>query len=263
MNMTGLTTVSRHLWGGVARNSPTLLTFLMGAGVITTVALGIKATPKALYILEQDRDRREKESEYGAIDPLTKREVIKLVWRCYIPTAAMAVATIACGVGANSINLQRNAALASVYGIAEASLKEFEAKVVETIGEAKTQKIKDEIAKDHVAKNPMQNSNLIITNSGDMLCYDDYSGRYFRGDLDKIRRAEFAIKQQIFSESCASLNDAYYEMGLPMVPAGKDIGWNRDYLFQLTFSSILSPEMLPVLVIKFFIAPKSTYKELY
>jgi len=235
----------------------------MGAGVITTVILGIEATPKALYILEQDRDRRERESENGAIDPLTKREVIKLVWRCYIPTAAMAFATIACGVGANSINLQRNAALASVYGIAEASLKEFENKVVETIGEAKTQKIHDDIAQDHLTKNPVESSQVIITGGGDMLCYDDYSGRYFKGDIDKIRKAENRLVKECNGDAYPSLNDFYYEIGLPIIPMGSDCGWNRDYPLDLVFSSMLSTDEQPCLVVKFFIAPKANYKDLY
>ena len=62
-------------------------------------------------------------------------------------------------------------------------MKEYQAKVVETLGEAKARKIKDEIAKDKVKNDPISNKEVIITGKGDMLCYDVLSGRYFKNNI--------------------------------------------------------------------------------
>ena len=88
---------------------------------------------------------------------------MRLTWRYYVPTAIMGGLTIACIIGANSINLRRNAALAGAYSLTEAALKEYQAKVIETIGDKKEQAIRDDIAKDRVKEHPLGEREVIIT----------------------------------------------------------------------------------------------------
>lgn len=237
------------------KNSPTILTGLAVGGLFATVALAIKATPRAIQILENAESKVEK--------PIKPMETIKLTWKCYIPTGLMGLATTGCIIGANSINLRRSAALASAYSITEAALKEYQAKVVETIGETKARKIKDEIAAERLKKDPVTNKEVIITGKGDMLCYDKISGRYFKNNIEQLRRVQNDLNHNLISEMFISLNEFYYAIGLPGIKIGEELGWNVDRLIELSFSSMLSEEGEPCLVIDYCIGPRESFRELF
>jgi hypothetical protein len=170
--------------------------------------------------------------------------------------------TVACIIGANSINLKRNAALASVYSITEATLKEYQSKVIETIGEKKEQAVRDEIAKDHLAKDPVSKKEVILTGKGEVLCYDSISGRYFKSDMEKLRRLENDFNKTLLTEMYVSLNDVYYEMGLKGIKIGDDIGWNVDSLIEFNFSSQLTDDGQPCIVVDYLVGPRTDYRHL-
>lgn len=243
----------RHV---LAKNSPTILTGLGVAGLVSTTVMAVRATPKAMRILETVH-YTEHEREDQTHTPL---EVIKLTYKCYIPTAIMGTATIACIIASNSINLRRNAALASVFSITETALKEYQAKVVETIGEKKAQSIKDEIAKDKVKQNPPKVSEVIITGKGETLCYDELSGRYFKSDIEKIKRTMNELSRTMLSDMTMPLNDVYYALGLSNTRLGDLIGWHiDDGLLEAEFSSTLTEDGIPCLVLGFTNDPRYIY----
>jgi hypothetical protein len=223
----------------INRNSPSILTGFGVAGLIGTVALAIKATPKAMEILEREKDFREiEEGDTSPIDPL---DAVELTWKCYIPTIAMGALTITCMIGSNHISLRRNAALLSLYSIAESTLKEYQEKVVEQIGEKKEEKLRSEIAQDHLDKNPVDNKTVIITGKGDYLCYDAFSGRYFRSNIEALQRAEIAFNQRLMRSDWLCINEFYYEIGLESIELGDEMGFiaERNKL-ELKFDSKLA-----------------------
>src|SRR6185369_9506232 len=119
MDFSIFTNASKQFARTIDRNSPTILTALGVAGLVSTVILAIKATPKALDILDQESKYRCEaidDPKYGM--PIEPVEAIELTWKEYIPTAVMGAVTIACMVGSNHISLRRNAALASLLSIA-------------------------------------------------------------------------------------------------------------------------------------------------
>lgn len=239
----------------ISKNSPTILMCISVAGVISTTAMGIKATPKALYLIELKKEEVEK-------DNLTKVETLKTVWKCYIPTVLMAGITIGCIIGSNHINLKRNEALAAAYSITATTLKEYQSKVVETIGANKEKKIKDEIAKDKIKNNPQQGKEVIFTGNGETLCYESISGRYFKSDIEKLRRVENLANNELLKDDFISLNDVYYEMGLPNTKMGDEIGWKlSDGMFAFDFSSQLSEDGVPCLVVDYDRIPRYDYMD--
>ena len=85
-------------------------------------------------------------------------------------------------------------------------------------------------------------------------------GRYFKSDIDALKKIENELNRRMFSESYISLNDFYYEVGLDGVDAGEDLGWNIDKGYiDLDFSSQLSSDGQPCLVVSFNIPPKYEY----
>ena len=101
--------ITKNLGGVISKNSPHILTGIGCAGVVSTAVLAVKATPKATIILEKEEEYRERKR----LQSLTKMEKVKLTWKCYIPAVVMGATTIGCIIGANTVNMRRNAALAS------------------------------------------------------------------------------------------------------------------------------------------------------
>jgi len=241
----------------INRNSPTILTALGVAGLVSTVILAIKATPKALEIIEMEEKYRlceMQDPDYAK--PIDIVDTIKLTWKCYIPTAAMGLSTIVCMVGANSIHLRRNAALASLFTITETALKEYQAKVVEQIGEKKEEKIRGEIAQDKLDANPVNEKTIVMTGKGNYLCFDEFSGRYFRSDISALQKAENEFNRRLLREMWLSINELYYELGLENIELGDEMGWIAEReLLEFKFSTKMSKDQEPCVVVGYRVTP--------
>ena len=70
------------------RHTSTVLTCLGGIGVVATSIMVIKATPKALELIEEAKKEKGEE--------LSKWETVKVAAPKYIPAMMTGVATIAC-----------------------------------------------------------------------------------------------------------------------------------------------------------------------
>lgn len=239
-------------------HSPEILTVIGIAGMIGTTIVAVKATPKAIKLLEEKR-------EESGVEKLPPVEVVKTTWKCYIPAVVTGVASAACLLKGSSISTRRNAALVTAYNLSKTALDEYKGKVVETLGEKKEQAIVDQIAKDKLAKDSVLNHEVIVTEKGNTLCYDGVFGRYFRSDMDSIKRAINEINRRINAgEMYASLNEFYAEVGLKSVDIGDDLGWNIDDRgLDVLFSSQLAEDGTPCLVMSYNIAPKYGYNKLF
>lgn len=237
------------------KNSPAILTGIGIAGMITTTVLAVKATPKALVLID------EAENEKNA--DLTPIEKVKVAWKPYIPAIITGTVSTACFIGANSVHARRNAALATAYKISESALIDYRSKVIETIGEKKEQTIKEKVDKDHIDKNPVSTSEVIITSGGNTLCYDVLSGRYFKSDIEKLKRVENELNKRMLSEMYISLNEFYNEIGLQCTSLGNELGWNLDDgLINLRFSSQIADDGNPCIVVDYLIAPRYGFERL-
>ena len=238
----------------MSKHSPEILTGIGIAGMVATTVLAVRATPKALELL------KEKKLE---TDHISAVDTVKTTWKCYIPAAVTGVTSIACLIGANSVNARRSAALATAYSLSQTALTEYKDKVVETIGEKKEQVIRESIAKDKLENDPVRSNEVIITDKGTTLCYDGIFGRYFKSDIDTIKRAVNAINRKMVSgDMYVSLNEFYDEIGLGPIPIGDDLGWNLDDgTIEVDFTSQLAEDGTPCLVILYNIEPKYGYSK--
>lgn len=215
----------------MVKHSPEILTGLGIAGMITTTVLSVKATPKALQIMAEEQERRKFEGETEEYELLPAKDVVKLTWRCYIPAAVTGVASIACLIGASSVNTKRNAALAAAYALSDSTLREYKEGVFKSIGEKKEHTVCDKVSEEKVKSNPVITTEVFLTEKGNTLCYEPISGRYFKSDKDKIMRAQNDLNKDILSDAFntgVSLNQLYYEIGLPKTSMGDNVGWNLD-----------------------------------
>lgn len=235
--------------GFVKEHSPEILIGIGITGTVTAIVSAARSTKKAVMIVTEEERARQ-------VEELPSKEKFKLVWRCYLPAAMIEMAAIACILGASSINNRRNMALATAYNLSETAFREYEHKVIETLGEKKDQKIKDEVAKERVEKNPVKSTEVIVTEKGNTLCLDVTSGRYFRSDADKLRKIENEINRRLRDEINIPLNDFYYEIGLEETSTGRDLGWNIDHGYlSIYFSTQIAANDEPCLVVNYDVVP--------
>jgi hypothetical protein len=237
------------------KHSPEILSGLAVAGVITTAVLAVRATPKAVKQIEGMEE----------LDPGTvilKRQRAALTWKYYVPAALSAAGTVACIIGAGRIGSRRNTALVAGMAFADRAFQEYREEVKEVLGQRKETEVRDRIAEKRIDEHP-PGSQVIITGGGEQMCYDMLTDRYFRGDIEAIRRAENEINRAIINDMYASQNDFYALIGLGDCVAGEELGWNMEHYLKLIFTSHLSPEGIPCLAIGYEHPPIAKYGQVF
>jgi len=231
----------------INKNSPTILTGIGVTGVISTTALAIKGTILAVEVIDDE--------ESYAKRKFTNREKLELVWKLYLPTAASGIITIAAIVGSNHISSKRNAALMSLYSVADSALKEYQDKVIEMFGEKKEAKVRDEIAQDKLDENPVHD--IIITSKGEHLFFDALSGRYFRSDVETVRRVQNDFNELLFNDMFVPLNEFYDMLGLEGTEMGRNTGWDvQKGKLDIKFSAKIAADGEPCIVLGYSIEPR-------
>ena len=199
-------------------NASTILTCLGSIGVIATSVIAVKATPKALKLLETAKEEKGEE--------LTSFEVIRTAGPIYIPAIITGVSTIACIFGANVLNKRSQAALMSAYALLDNSYKDYKKKVVELYGEEADREVKSSIAKDKYEETDVK------VDDTKKLFFDFYSSRYFESTDEIVRKAEYDLNRELSIMSYASLNDFYDLLKIEKIDGGDDLGWSADKNFE-------------------------------
>ena len=131
---------------GLSKHGPKILTGLGIAGMGTTVILAVKATPKAMQLIEE----KKKEEEVDELSPVV---VVKTAYKPYIPAVVLGISTAACLIGANTVSTRRTAALATAYKVTETALSEYKDKVTKIMGEEKAQEVSNEATSEQTIEN--------------------------------------------------------------------------------------------------------------
>lgn len=257
MKKLNLKPLIKNIQTGVDKYSPEILVGFGVAGMIAGTVLAVKATPKAIKLIENEKKERK-------VDELKPIEVVKVAWKPYIPVVVTCGVSVACILGGCSKKHKRMSALAAAYKLSEQTFSDYKSKVIETIGEKKEKIIKDKVNEERVKKNPVSNNQVIVTNRGDTLCYDYLSGRYFRSDISKIERTINILNQRMMVEMYVSLTDLYLELGIEKTGVSDELGWRiDDGLIEFNPSSQIADDGTPCIVLDFVAAPKYDYDRYY
>lgn len=250
----------------LSKHTPEILTGFGIAGMITTTILAVRATPKALVLLQDAEIEKYDEQVKAGVEPdelvgLTSVEVVKTAWKPYIPAAVTCAASVACLIGASSVHVRRHAAIATAYKLSETALSEYREKVVEHIGEKKEHTIREKVAEKRVKDNPVSKNEVIVTGTGDTRFYDPMSGRHFYSTVEKVKKAENDINKRMIHDICgyASLNEFYDEINLPRTDVGDMVGWNTDKLIDMDVSAQVDDDGQPSIVLDYLSRPEYNY----
>lgn len=194
------------------RNSSTILTCVGAVGVVATTVTAVKATPKALMLIEKAKEEKGED--------LTKLETVKIAGPVYVPTVVLGISTLACIFGANVLNQRGQASLMSAYALADRSYRDYRKKVDELYGEEAGHQVRAGIAKDKY-----EDANIEL-HGDERLYYDFYSGRYFEATPAFVKNAEYELNRKMVMDDCAYLNEWYYLLDMPPLEHGLSFGWS-------------------------------------
>ena len=211
----------------VQKKSPEILTGLGIAGMITTVVLAVKATPKALDLIDEeiDNQNRKLSQEEPQINKLKPVETVKVAWKPYIPAVLLGGASVACLIGANTVSARRHAALYSAYE---------------------------------------KKSNVVIAGDGDTWFIDAMSNQPFLSSKNKLDAAANELNRNMRSDMYVSLSQFYDEIGIEHTGTSDYIGWRIDkgYIDVVTSDAIVKDGKVYV-VMDFLSRPEYGYDDLY
>lgn len=190
------------------KHSSTILTVVGAGGVVATTVLAVKATPKALQLIENAK--LEKGGE------LTRTETVKVAWKPYIPAAITGFSTIACIFGANYLNTKNQASLMSAYALLDNAYKEYRNKVGEVYEDAK-------VNIEHALVKAKYDS--LAVHEGKTLFYDHQGMRFFESTLDEVFQAEKDFMEVFENRGYACLNEYYDMLGIEGTEYGYQLGW--------------------------------------
>lgn len=202
----------------IERNGSTILTCIGGVGVVATTVAAVKATPKAVRLLEQAEAKKE--------EPLTMLEKVQVAAPSYIPTILIGVSTIACIFGANMLNKRQQASLLSAYALLDNSYKEYKKKVTELYGDDADQNVRNELAKDNY------NDSDIEYEDDKLLFYDEYSRQFFNATMEEVLNAEYTLNRDLSYHGYVKLNELYDLLKLPRTDFGEVLGWSSNMIFE-------------------------------
>lgn len=206
------------------RNSSTILTCIGGVGVVATAVLAVKATPKALLLLEDAKEEKGEE--------LTKTEIVKVAGPVYIPAVATGAGTLACIFGANMLNKRSQASLMSAYALLDKNYRDYRDKVKELHGPDAARTVINEIAKDTYKEEEPE-----VEDSNNQLFYDSFSGTYFESTLEEVLQAEYKLNRLLITQDYAYLNDWYLALGIEPIDESLEYGWTTGACSDLYWQS--------------------------
>jgi hypothetical protein len=244
--MINVNALGRLIGSNAKRHSPIIYTALAGVGTLATAYLASRASFKAARLIDAA------EAEGFNEDPTTRfLERTKLVWKCYIPTGFSAVSTIAFGVASNRIGARKIIATQSALTITQQAYSDYRTRAIEEFGDAKDQAIRAKIAEDQVSKHPSPSQEMLITGPGNVLCFEQYTGRYFTSDMETLRKSVNDVNSKLLAHDYVTLTDWYYMIGLEKTSHSSQLGWRTPKLMDLNFSAVFSDDGRPCIAFEY------------
>lgn len=209
-------------------HGPAILTVLGCIGVPVTAVLASTATLKSDDMVDEILEAE-----------ITKKEIVKLVWKNYIPTVISGGLTIASIIGSNRLSTKEIAMLSASCAGLMSYKAQLEQEIRKRYGEEALEDIRKSVDEKH--------AKVLIypedTGNGDLLCFDAFGGRWFYSSEDAVNMALCELNDEFMNESIEldndsvlrggyrCYNDLYQKWGISETHFGWIWGWppNPDY----------------------------------
>lgn len=254
MNLTSAVKTAKSV---VTANSPVLLLGTTIAGVVTTGVLAARAGWNARGIVDDEQSRRYAETK-GEVPYLTPQEIAQFTWKEFTLPTISAVGSIAAAIGTHTVHTKRANAMAALYAVTSNKLDDMTEQAEALLGPKKTQQLQNEVAQKTVDRDGLtSDAEVLMTDDGTELCYDEWSGRWFMSSMQKLESGINDVNRFLIDDGSASLNDYYDSIGLDHIPMGDSFGWSAKKI-EAKFGSVIAPNGKAAISISFHKAPKES-----
>lgn len=213
-----------------------ILTGTIIAGSVVTVGLTIKATKKSIDILE-------KEKEETGVDKIPVKDVVKLVGKEWIPTAASLAVTVGSAVGLyktdkNALDNER-----ALSNLTEAAFTKYRNKVIEKHGKESDEEIRKSIVQDDIDNSHVQRKGVIeIDKTTDTWIYEPISQQWFYDNYISVMEIKNKFNDMLLTakspylryEEFATLLNEFgiddWETDKSVVQLGQELGFRTGHL---------------------------------
>lgn len=225
----------------ISKNMPSILTGIGIAGFITSTVLAIRSTPKAVEMLKKAK---------------TNKEKAKILAVQYGPSVIAAIGASAAVVEANHIHLQREAAFGTALTISECYAKRCRDKIIEEYGRDTLDEIEEKVAKDVASSHELDGeANYNIDDR--RVWFIDPFGRQWLAELETVKSVVNELNRRLLTEGWISVNEFNWELRLPDMELGNELGWNLDTgLIEPSYGSTLDKNGVPCVVMSFRVDPR-------
>lgn len=204
-------------------HSPEILFATGTIGLCLTIGLALKQAPKI-------RQRRAEANDYIREHPMSRPKkaihILKTVGPAAVPIVLSAAATWSCFYGADRLRFARGVQLAGMYEALSSTANAYMEKLDEQLSDDDMEKLKEHVAE---SLDMPENDYEIDYGEGDLLVFDQVTGRYFKSTQAKIAKAEAEVAKRLVDECIVPLNYFYELLGLDDCSAiGEAIGWSVD-----------------------------------
>lgn len=233
--------------------TPAILVGTGCAGIVFCAYSVFRETPKYLSYVEEN-------------PKMSNLERSKAIVRHFWPSIAIGVGSAACFIGAHTIDVRRQAVLASALGISESALLEYKSAAEESLGEGAVKKIEEKIAEKRTEENPIPDEMVpqYEYRNGEVLFFEPTSGQHFWSTVETIRRAERECLKMCLSDVFVSVRDFFDEIYSPQLCAFTDydkIGWCAEHPIEVSYSVIEEKPGLLVYCLDYRVQPTAEYAD--
>lgn len=246
------------------KNAPTIMMVTGIGGMLTAVIMAVDAKDKADHLIDEAyMDKNETVNRKDS--DLTFWEEVKAAFPAYWPAGVVFLTSAGLIVGANSMNLKRNAALLAAAELSEATLRDWQKRTLEIVDKDTGDRIKSEVYKDQGERAKRKNDSTIMdTRHGNVLCQDAITGRRFYSDRQHIGDAVNYLNALLLEEGIACYNDFCDYLNIDHCDIGYVIGWrysDKHDLIRWTDHYIKDEEGNPVLVVELDTKPDYDFQK--
>lgn len=236
----------------ISNHAPEILVGLGIAGFAGTIIFAIKTTPKAEKLIKESNAK-------------TFKEKTKATWKVWGPVVGSAMGSaglIICGAVKYH---KKNTALMALAAATETAFSNYRNVVLDKVDPEKMAEIKadfQEHMKEQRYEYPAIDKEVYSLKAPEILCREEYSGRYFMGRRRDIEDLCVELGRQL--NGCFTsmeYNEFLYGVGLSESEAGKNAGWISGDRIKPCFNWGEAPDGGPLLIVGFNNGPHEDYKE--
>lgn len=239
----------------IKEHSPEILVGTGIVGMATAGVLAVRATPKAMGIVEDTK------SDLG-VTQLTTKETVTSTWKTYAPSVALGVLSAGCIIAGTTTSIRRTTAMATVYAASENVMRQYHSKVVDKLGKTEAEEIRRDAVRSSVKEKKVvindtdDSAYVTVTGHGTTMFYDSLSGRYFLSSTNAVERAVNNIYKQMMTDVHVTLNELYMELDIPTIEVGTLLGWDvQNGTIDISYDSDIDEAGNPYVIIDYKTMP--------